>query len=307
MAQFQHSGLYFTEAHIAAVRKDRERAPLQAAWAWLQESAPTDSLSGLLTQALRSRLQDDDTAGEAAVASLQSGLGFDLGVYASYLEALQTSAALAHAFELVRDHPAWGEQRSRWLNSYTDLATQLNGAADDIGLVELIWWGVLQVVSGVVLESPERLDAGIQVYRQVIDQEVRPQGHLPALVEVADEMTLQRSFAAVSGLVLMAEASAHVGVDLWSHHQRGITVVTAAAYLAYYYYYPAQWRWGKLDEATAQALYRSQGTCFEIVNRHTRLQDAGIMLDALRPLFNPVLGGLTTLTHAPPARKGFFR
>jgi hypothetical protein len=307
MPQIQHSGLYFTHDQIAAARKDRDRVPLQAAWTWLQESVPTDPLSTLMVQSLRCRMQDDAAAGEAAVATLQSGIGFDLTAYGSYLEALQVSAALAHAFELVRPHPAWGDQQAHWLHHYTEFATQLNALPDGVGLVEQIWWGHLHLVSGVVLEVPERIEAGAQVYRQVIDQEVRPQGHLPVLVEAADAETLQRSFAAVSGLVLMAEAAAHVGVDLWSHHQRGITVVTAAAYLAYYYFYPGQWRWGVLDEAAIKGLYQSQGAFFEIVNRHTRLRDSGIMLDELRPFFNPVLGGLTTLTHALPARKGFFR
>ena len=67
-------------------------------------------------------------------------------------------------------------------------------------------------------------------------------------------------------LVLMAEAAAHCGVNLWAYNFRGVSVKTAALYPIYYFYTPEKWSWDEgitLDEA--QALFRHYGGFLEIL------------------------------------------
>jgi hypothetical protein len=105
--------------------------------------------------------------------------------------------------------------------------------------------------------------------------------------------------------VLMAEATSHIGIDLWGYSARGVSVVTAASYLLYYYYYPDQWRWDTIAEVEAKYLFEENGAFLEILNRRTRPKDLKLLLDELRPIYN-LPGGQTTLTHGLPARKGLF-
>jgi hypothetical protein len=53
-------------------------------------------------------------------------------------------------------------------------------------------------------------------------------------------------------------------------------------------------------------LYREHGAFLEMVNRRARPRTIQTLLDELRPCFNATGGGLTTLTHALPARRGLF-
>ena len=158
-----------------------------------------------------------------------------------------------------------------------------------------------------MLDANDRFEAGCEVFRHTIEQ-VRPEGYLPAAVEGEDEASFHRQFFVVAALVCMAEAAGHAGVDLWNYNYRGISVITAAAYITYYYYYPTQWRWATIAEEPAKALFKDAGSFLEMVNRHARPHDLKLLLEEQRPLFNSALGGLTTLTHAQAAkeRRGLF-
>jgi hypothetical protein len=308
MTNFQHFGLYFTPEHVQNARKNREREPFRTAWAYLgEQDAQPGTLAAIQWNGLRYRFDDDAQAGEQAVIDLQTGIGLDVDGSLSDFDALAAVIALAQCFELVRDHPAWSpESRSGWLDRFTGLGDFLNRQPETITLVERVWTGMLNIVVGIVLEDETRLQAGADVYRQVIDHDIRPEGYLPLAVEGGDGGSLWRQMWAVGGLVLTAEAASYVGLDLWSYTSRGISVVTAASYLIYYYYYPDQWRWDTLAEADTKQLFKEQGAFLEMVNHLVRPKDLKLLLDDLRPFYNITGGGLTTLSHALSARRGLF-
>lgn len=302
MPNFQHSGLYFTSDHIQAAHKHAAREPFQAAWAFLND-APDD----LMMNAFRYRLNDNRDAGEQVVNTLVSGYGLDINAYTSYFDALAAAVTLAHAAELVRDHAAFAPHFDQWLANYAHFIDQLQHPPEGSTIVDHVWLGFLTLISGIVLDAEDRFEAGCAVFRQTIEQ-VRPEGYLAAAVEGGDEDSFQRQFWVVAALVCMAEAATHAGVNLWDYNYRGISVTTAAAYITYYYYYPTQWRWATIPEEPAKALFKEFGSHLEFVYRHARPHDLKLLLDEQRPLYNPALGGLTTITHAVPSkeRRGLF-
>ena len=308
MTNFQHFGLYLTSEHVQNARKNREREPFHAAWAYLgEQDVQPDTLAAIQWNGLRYRFEDDIQAGEQAVIDLQTGIGLDVDGSLSDFDALAAAITLAQGFELVRDHPAWSsETQSAWSGRFAGLGDFLNRQPETITLVERIWIGLLNVAVGIVLEDVARLQAGIDVYRQVVDNEIRPEGYLTLAVEGGDGGSLWRQILAVGGLVLTAEAAEHVGLDLWNFTSRGISVVTAASYLIYYYYYSDQWRWDTLAEADTKQLFKEHGAFLEMVNRHARPKDIKLLLDDLRPFYNLTGGSLTTLSHALSARRGLF-
>ena len=300
MPNFQHFGLYFTADHLRTAQKYADREPFQTAWAYLN-TAPDD----LVINGLRYRLNDNQAAGEQVAQTLLSGYGLDLNAYTGYFDALAAAVTLAHAAELVRDHAAF--DLDRWSAGYTAMVDGLQQPPEGSTVVEQVWLGFVNLVSGIVLEAEDRFEAGCETFRQTIAQ-IRPEGYLAAAVDGGDEASFQRQFWVVAALVCMAEAAAHADVDLWGYNYRGISVTTAAAYITYYYYYPTQWRWATIPEEPAKALFKNYGSFLELVNHHSRPQDLKLLLDEQRPLYNAALGGLTTLTHAHPAkeRRGLF-
>ncbi|MEO8609643.1 MAG: alginate lyase family protein [Chloroflexota bacterium] len=309
MTNFQHFGLYFTHEHVQNARKNQEREPFQAAWAYLsKQDIQPGTLAAIQWNGLRYRFDENAPAGEQAVIDLQTGIGLDVDGSQSDFDALAAAITLAQCFELVRDHPAWTPgAKNAWSGRFAGLGDFLNRQPETITLVERIWIGLLNVAVGIVLEDETRLQAGADVYRQVIDHEIRPEGYLPLAVEGDDGGSLWRQMLAVGGLVLTAEAASHVGLDLWNYTSRGISVVTAASYLIYYYYYSDQWRWDTLVEADAKQLFKEHGAFLEIVNYHARPKEIKLLFDDLRPFYNLTGGGLTTLSHALAARRGLFR
>ncbi len=306
MTHFQHFGLYFTPDHVERALKNRDHEPFQAAWALLLDTdshpaAPASiQLNGLLY-----RFNDDLAAGQEAVEALQSGIGLYDDDAPLELEALAMNVILAQCFELVRDHPAWtAETQTAWLQQYTAQVDAFNHVAN-LPLVERIWLGLVNIAAGVVLEDEIRLEAGATIYRETIDNDIRPEGYLPLAVEGSDGGSLYRQLFSVNALVLMAEVASHIGLDLWGYTSRGISVVTAASYLIYYYYYPDQWRWDSVSQEEVAELFRTNGAFLEMVNLHARPKDLKLLLDDLRPLYS-LNGGLTTLSHALPNRRGLF-
>jgi len=310
MPNFQHCGLYFTPNHIQAAHENVNREPIQSAWMFLSTQDLEDSVtndSQLILHAYRYRLSNNHDSGEQVVQALLSGYGLNLDNYPTYFDALAGGVILAHAAELVRNHPGFAPRFVEWQTHYVNFVDILQQTPEGSHVVDHIWLGFLNLVSGIVLDAGDRFEVGCEVFRNTIGQ-IRPEGYLPAAVEGGDEGSLQRQFFVVGALVCMAEAAAHAGVDLWNYNFRGISVATAAAYITYYYYYPTQWRWATLAEEPAKALFKDAGSFLEIVYRHARPHDLKLLLEEQRPLFNAALGGLTTLTHAVPVkeRRGLF-
>jgi hypothetical protein len=295
MPTYLHYGLYFTAEHVNQAYIGHNYA--KAAWDYLNQARPDLPLSALILNGLRYRFSDDQASGEEAITALSKGTGLSFARAGSYFEAVATGVTLAHACELVRHHPGAVEWLNRWRRDYLGLCDELNHPLVNAGLVEHLWLGLLNLVSGIVLEADDRFETGTAIYRQAIQNEIRPEGYLPRAVEGGDGGSLYRELLSVAALALMAESAAHVGVNLWDYNSRGISVNTACAYLIYYYYYPEQWRWDTVAEQDARALYKAYGGFFEMLNRRTRPKDLKLLLDDLRPFFNAAGGGLTTLTH----------
>lgn len=304
MPVYSHCGLYAAPAHIQQARQAREREPFQDAWVRLTAQASPAWDHELIVNALRYRFDGQPQSGELALIALQNGVGLDAGQ--NRLDALMAAVTLAQAYELVRDHPAFpADAQSAWRARFARRADHLSAATDE-ALTEYAWNGLLQISSAVVLEDDARFEAGAQIYRQIIQNDIRPEGYLPRAVEGGDSGSLERQLLSVAALVLMAEAAEQVGVDLWSYAWRGISVITAASYCIYYYYYPDQWRWGSVSEAESNATYKTKGGFLEMVNRRARPKDLQYLLKDLRPFFHPAIGGLTTLTHGVAAKKGLW-
>jgi hypothetical protein len=302
MPRYSHFGLYFTPEQVQSARKNQSREPLAGAWAALNNLHPAEPLAAAVADGLRWRFQD--AAGETAAATLLKGTGLSGG--GDYLTALMEAVALAQAAELVRDHPAFAPHAESWLHTFSERVALLNLPPAGTGFVESLWLGLVNLLTGIVLQDDTRFGMGETVFRQTIRDEVRPEGYLPRAVEGGDGGSLWRQILSAGALTLMAEAAAHVDVDLWNVESRGISAITAASYSLYYFYYPTQWRWDTMSEEQAKPLFREWGGFIEIAHRRTRLRDIQLLMDELRPFNNPYMGGLTTLSHGQAARRGLF-
>lgn len=296
-----HCGLYFTDEHIQQARQAREREPVKTAWAFLLEQEQTGALSGAQWNALRYRFNDDLAAGEQAVHTL-----LDLHIVGAG-GSLFDSLAQAQTFEMLRDHPAFEQgDQTRWLEAFAGQVMAFNGADQAMAYPETLWLGTLNTAAGIMLERADWLEAGAEVFRQTVRNDIRPEGYLPPAIEGQDGGSLYRQLVSVKALVLTAEMAQHVGLDLWNYASRGVSVLTACAYLFFYYYYPEKWRWDTLSEPETRHLFREHGGFLEMVNRQARPKDVKLLLDDLRPIYDMSGGGLTTLSHGLPARRGLF-
>lgn len=302
MLKFTHCGLYFTPDHIRDAQKSRDREPLSEAWSLLESDG--QGLAALQRDGLRWRFLDDAAAGESAAQSLSDPALLNAHDDSSaYLDVLAETVALGQCFELVRDQiPAQAD----WLGRFAARVDELNRPGYEIIHLEQLWLALLNITAGVVLEDEARLEAGASVYRQTIDEAVRPEGYIPLAVDGKDGGSFYRQLLSVKALVLMAEAASHVGLDLWDYTSRGVSVTTASAYVIYYFYYPDQWRWDALETDAGKDLFRQHSGFLEILNRHARPKDVKLVLDELRPIWDVTGGGLTSLTHAVPLRRGLF-
>lgn len=307
MFSANHCGLTFTPDHIKRAQANRKRDPLQDAWNLLNKRDPLDLLESTQWNALRWRFSADNEAGAKALAnldSLKAGDGLPLTV-----AALARTLTIAQCVEMLRDHPAWDAATQNTL--FDALAAQQThfdqAMTDDIGLVEKIWLATLNIAVGIVLETEATFEQGTTVYRQVIENSIHPQGHISEIVEASDGFT--RFLVVVKALILCAEMAAHVGVDLWSVNNRGVSVTTAAMYPLYYYYYPEKWQWNlHLTAEDSQGAFQSHGSYLEILNHHLgrKTQAIDLILQETRPVYDSYGGGLTTLTHGVPIRRGLF-
>lgn len=309
---WQHTGLYFTQAHVQQAQSAHDRAPYQQAWQALEAATPADALQIAQHAAFLSRFSTNSGAGADAVAALvEDAVWLVSNPDRDYLDSLFITLALAQCFELVCDHPDLSaEARDTWLSRFLEQINWLNTLPADAPYLENVWLGTLNVVAGIVLEREDILQAGAAHYQQTIQEGIHPEGYIAKVVAGEDDQTFSRQLLAVKALILAAEAAAHVGLDLWGFNQRGVSVITAAMYVLYYYYYPEKWRWSQgLDLESVQALVRQHGAFFEMLNHHTGPQKMiQRLLDDMRPLYDPYGGGYTTLTHGIlPKRRGLFR
>ncbi len=300
----QHCGLYFTQEHIRQARRDQDNEPFLSAFLYLhdreQQGAEAAQWCGL-----RYRFEDDERAGEAAVTTLYGCISDPLTEDITYLDAVAQTMMLAQSFELLREHPAWvpGDQVT-WLNLFQERVNSLSISPYKDTQVENLWMAALVMMSGILLEAEDIFNVSVEVFKHTIETDISPRGHIPKAVEGKDGGSLYRQILSVSALVLMAEAAAHCGVDLWGYHFRGVSVTTAAIYPIYYFYTPERWTWDEgitLDEA--QMLFRRYGGYLEILNRRTGFKDLKPLLEDLRPIYDPRGGGLTTLSHGVPVKK----
>lgn len=329
-----HCGLYFNETAVMRARKNHKRPPLDAAWMLLRQvDTPVpdgDVLAAAGWDGLRWCFDADDAAGARAVAILEGeSLVSRLDQEATVVDNLRESILLAQSYELLRNHPSFEDKaRAEWLGTFYNRAGYLNErTSDDADLETRCWLAAFNIAAGVVLERADIFELGTAAYRGVIDNAIHPEGYMPGVVESAGYAGLSVQLSCVAGLVLAAEAADHAGGGLWRYEKRSVSVLTAATYPLYYYFYPEKWPWRKdkddaqlnddapLEQdaqdallASTQALFRAYGGFLEIINRRydRPLKAVTMILDELRPVYDPYGGGLTTLSHAEPVPRGLF-
>ena len=291
--QPKHCGLYFAEDNLRLARENRQREPIRSALIRLGQASDDPLISAQLA-GLRYRLFGDDEVAAAAIEEL----GPADGSAADFRRLLGWLAAL----EMLRGVPSWASLQADWSSA---LETRLENSKAVEPLDEL-WRGAAMMAAGVVLERSAYVQRGADIYRQAIHTRIHPEGFLKGIVDVAGlTQSYARQVSATCALVLMAEMAAHAGLDLWAFDNRGITPITATAYLLYYYFYPEQWKWeAGITRAATAALMQEQGAFIEMVHRRHTLPGADHLLAEQRPMFS-VAGGLTTLTHGivPPPKK----
>jgi hypothetical protein len=296
---YTHCGLYFSDEHILAARKGRERAPLKRAWTQLHDLQPADDLAAILHGGFLYRFDDNVSAGMQAAKLLYT----QTFPTAKTLHPFKTMAAMAQACELVR--PLFSEAELMYWQ--TEFELHLKRLGEGVGYHEAMWCNTLHLIAGIVLEKPEWVENSTESFRRVVREDIHPDGYIRGAVEVPDGQSFFRHLVSTQALVLMAEAAKHIGVDLWGYEQRGVSVVTAAAYPLYYYYYPEKWRWDQdVDPEDTKRIFREQGGFLEIVQRQRPLHDIEMLLNEWRPLFDVNGGGLTTLSHGSAAKRGLF-
>lgn len=296
----QHIGLYFDNENIQQARKSSQHEPCQTAWTFLRQHKPLDLMSLAQLNGLRYRFDEDVEAGARAVNLLMQS---DLARLANApdLETIAHIGVLVQCFEMIRDHPAFlDEARVAWLNSLRSRLQLLHAPAPSMNIAAQLWFNLLQMVSAIALEDENRFQQAVDVFRQVVSDEIHPEGYIQKAVEGQAGRSLYHMLLSAQALVLTAEAGTHAGENLWDYHYRGVSVMTPLPYLLYYYYYPEKWRWEPLEKETAQPLYRRHAGLWEMVQRRSPSRDRKLLLDELRPVYDAWGGGLTTLTHAAP-------
>lgn len=297
--QPQHTGLYFNSQQITAAQEQRQHPALARAWEHLERGATADLLDAVLMDGLRWRLLGDDAAAERGAAQLLDIWNHD------DIRQPDVLMALGQAFELLSDRPELQSDGQQWLTAYADRVRSIQ-PPETLSL-DGFWLSALQTGAGVVLEDEALFKAGVTTFQTQIDHAIHPEGYIRFAVESKSPDSFQQQLDAVRALTLTAEAASQAGRDLWAYENRGVGVSTAAAYVLFYYYYPEKWRWGTPPSVeTVELLFTHSGAFMEIVNARRGLRTIEVMLEDRRPLWDPLGGGLTTLTHGlmtPPKKK----
>lgn len=303
----QHYGLLFTQEHVHQARSQRSRPPFDQAWQLLEHIETSNNLETAQIGGLRYRFNDDVRAGESAVHLLVSVLNNDSSDHLGYLEALAEMMAFAQCFEMLRTHPAWTpDNQSHWLDTFWERVNILNEGPYGLERYEEIWLSALNLFAGIILERETLFQNGIDLFQQVIRSEIHPEGYLHKAIGHHDGHSFFRHLLSIKALTLIAEAATHAGVDLWRYAFRDVSVMTAAAYVTFYYYYPEKWQWDDNIQDEIIPLFKQHCAFAEMVNHHESIKATRMLLDELRPIYEPYGGGLTTLTHGVAAKRGLF-
>ena len=300
--QIKHDGLYYTADQLQLAKDNRAAEPITKAIDYLTNTGGDTPLASAQLAGLRYRFLGDDASGLQAIEQIQTIN--PLSIVIDHHEGAKVLLAWLSAIESVRTHPAWIEIQDSWL----DVLGEVKHSLADGDVLDGLWASALDMGMGIVLDDETRFNRATDSYRLTIEHHIHPEGYLKDVVNVEGAIdTYPMQISGTTALVLMAEMAHSVGVDLWSVDNRGITPVTATAYLLYYYYYPEKWKWGgDLTREKTEALMVSDGAFLEIVNHRQAVRGVDILFDELRPLFGVTSGGLTTLTHGiplPPKKK----
>lgn len=295
-------GLFYTAEQLQSAQDHRDTEAITQATEYLMNTSSDNPLTEAQLAGLRYCFLGDDASGLQAVEHLQQ-INLPAISLSDQARAKELLGWL-NVVEAVRPHPAWLTLQDAWLTALSGLHHSLY----DGSVLDGLWGGALDIGMGIVLGDEALFNQGADVYQVAIDHHIHPEGFLKGIVD-DDNVTesYQDQVSGTTALVLMAEMAHSVGSDLWSVNNRGITPVTATAYLLYYYYYPEKWKWGgDLTREATEALINTDGAFLEIVNHRQPVRGVDILFGECRPLFGNTSGGLTTLTHGipmPPKKK----
>ncbi len=297
-------GLIFTDTHIQNARKNKKRTPHQAAWEQLLSSSRAgDAWQQVQWDAWRYQFNADLRAGEQGILTFQN---------LPLPDHLPTLFIALQAYAMLQSHPAF--QPSDWLTQCRQQLDQQDAPSD---IVDHLWYAVIQTAIGVITSDDTCIQYGVDTLKHTVDKSIHPEGYLPAAVKTGPEsVALQRQIQSVQALILIAEMCEHIGINLWQYNNRGVSIMTAATYPLYYYFYPEKWQWNGeewkpsdgIDEATAKRIFQTHAGFLELVRRHYTppLKAIQMMLDDLRPIYDPFCGGFVTLSHAEAKRRMLF-
>ena len=294
-------GLYFGAEHLQLARQNRDDEVIRAA-AQLLDRRMHESLDIAYLAALRYQYSDNEASAIVAAQLLRQA---DLdSALAREQEGCKLLLGWLSVFSMLRQHQSWSKLLPQYDALYSAATAALRESDDPL---DELWRGALQLAVGIVFDQEQARQNGTAIYGHAVQDVIHPEGYLRG---IADSHDGPGGYAAqVSGtcaLVLMAEMAAQIGLDLWSVDNRGVTPVTATTYLIFYYFYPEKWIWSTgVTRDETEAVVRREGAFIEMVNRRYPLRGVEHLLDDLRPLFSPIAGGLTTLTHgaAPEVKR----
>lgn len=286
-------GLFFGAEHLQLARQSRNDPAIRDAVNLLDAPA-SQALDAAYLAALRFQFYADaESAAIAAQLAKNAALNAES---ARTRDGCRLLIGWLSVMTMLRQDQSWPMLRHRYQGLYTDSIANLSGADDPL---DALWFGALQLAVGVIFAEDSALDSGADAYRHAVQKVIHPEGYLRGIADIPE--AADGYAAQVSGtcaLVLMAEMAARKDLDLWSINNRGVTPVTATTYLHFYYFYPEKWIWGAgLTRDETEAVMRRDGAFIEMVNRRFPVRGIEYLLAELRPFYNPLAGGLTTLTH----------
>lgn len=300
MQNIRHLGLFFTQSNVNNARKNAKRPPFKDALKYLSEHKPLDSIALIQWNGLKWIFQDDNSAAQAGIDLLES---IDISSYVenqkTALKTLTDLTVLAHGFELLRNHQALSPADvETWTQTFYQQVIELNERFNDDNYLHQVWLATLNIATGIVVENNELFESGAQRIRDIIDNDVHPSGYIQ---EVVDKPNGFEDFLyVIQAMVLACAAADTVNVDLWGYNKRGVSTTTICLYPLYYFYYPEKWQWhDKFSIEEIQEVFTHHGGFLEIVNHHNGRSTHAIELifKEIRPIYDSVGGGLTTLTH----------